>query len=88
VYAEPDLIVAWDRESKGVPIGRAAEVNLRNNHTQYIFTWWVSFISHNYIHTHYLRRYALAAATSVMLWMVVRKPPADVARRVRQSKEW
>lgn len=33
-------------------------------------------------------RYALAAATSVMLWMVVKKPPADMARRVRQNKEW
>lgn len=36
---EPDLIEVYDREAKGVPIGRAAEVNLRNNHTQYIFTW-------------------------------------------------
>lgn len=26
-------------EAKGVPIGRPAEVNLRNNHAQYIFTW-------------------------------------------------
>ncbi len=33
-------------------------------------------------------RYALAAATSVMLWMVVKKPPADIARRVRQNKDW
>ncbi|KAI4155474.1 MAG: hypothetical protein LQ340_000990 [Diploschistes diacapsis] len=36
---QPDLIEVYDREAKGVPIGRAAEVNLRNNHTQYIFTW-------------------------------------------------
>ena len=36
---QADLLTAWDREAKGVPIGRAAEVNLRNNHTQYIFTW-------------------------------------------------
>ncbi|PMD14345.1 COX1 assembly protein-like protein Shy1 [Hyaloscypha hepaticicola] len=68
---DPDLLKAWDREARGIPIGRAAEVNLRNNHTQYIFTW-----------------YALAAATSVMLWMVVKKPPADIARRVRQNKDW
>ncbi|KAH8667432.1 COX1 assembly protein-like protein Shy1 [Tricladium varicosporioides] len=68
---EPDLLKSWDREARGVPIGRPAEVNLKNNHTQYIFTW-----------------YALAAATSVMLWMVVKKPPADIARRVRQNKEW
>ncbi|KAJ8058520.1 hypothetical protein OCU04_012704 [Sclerotinia nivalis] len=68
---EPDLLMAWDRAARGVPIGRPAEVNLRNNHTQYIFTW-----------------YALAAATSVMLWMVVKKPSADIARRVRQNKEW
>jgi len=37
---QPNLLVAYDREAKGVPIGRAAEVNLRNNHTQYIFTWY------------------------------------------------
>merc|ERR1711964_23133 len=68
---ESDLLKSWDREARGIPIGRPAEVNLRNNHTQYIFTW-----------------YALAAATSVMLWMVVKKPPQDIARRVRQNKEW
>ncbi|KAF7960518.1 hypothetical protein EAE96_000198 [Botrytis aclada] len=68
---EPDLLMAWDRAARGIPIGRPAEVNLRNNHAQYIFTW-----------------YALAAATSVMLWMVVKKPSADIARRVRQNKEW
>ncbi|KAH8601952.1 COX1 assembly protein-like protein Shy1 [Bisporella sp. PMI_857] len=68
---EPDLIVSWDRAARGIPIGRAAEVNLRNNHAQYIFTW-----------------YALAAATSVMLWMVIKKPPRDISRRVRHNKEW
>ncbi|RDL36056.1 uncharacterized protein BP5553_06668 [Venustampulla echinocandica] len=68
---EPDLLSTWDRDARGIPIGRAPEVNLRNNHAQYIFTW-----------------YALAAATSVMLWMVVKKPPGDIARRVRQNKEW
>lgn len=30
----PDLLASYAREDKGVPIGRAAEVNLRNNHTQ------------------------------------------------------
>ncbi|KAK4992996.1 surf-like protein [Elasticomyces elasticus] len=35
----PDLITAYEREEKGIPIGRPAEVNLRNNHAQYIFTW-------------------------------------------------
>ncbi|KAL8784563.1 MAG: hypothetical protein Q9213_003911 [Squamulea squamosa] len=35
----PDLLKAYDREAQGIPIGRPAEVNLRNNHTQYIFTW-------------------------------------------------
>jgi surfeit locus 1 family protein len=28
-------------QTRGIPIGRAAEVNLRNNHAQYIFTWYV-----------------------------------------------
>ncbi|KAK0661503.1 Cytochrome oxidase assembly protein shy1 [Lasiodiplodia hormozganensis] len=68
---KPDLIESMDRAAKGIPQGRAPEVNLRNNHTQYIFTW-----------------YALSAATSIMLWMVIKKPAGGVARRVRQSREW
>ena len=36
---EPDLLVAMDNEAQGIPIGRPAEVNLRNNHAQYVFTW-------------------------------------------------
>jgi len=47
----PDLLTAYDREARGVPIGRPAEVNLRNNHTQYIFTWYVRLLQcshHNY----------------------------------------
>ena len=35
----PDLLASYNREAKGIPIGRAPEVNLRNNHLQYIFTW-------------------------------------------------
>lgn len=34
-----NLLETYARESRGIPIGRVAEVNLRNNHTQYIFTW-------------------------------------------------
>jgi surfeit locus 1 family protein len=34
-----ELLEAYRREEHGVPIGRAPEVNLRNNHAQYIFTW-------------------------------------------------
>ena len=30
-----------DYEARGIPFGRPAEVNLRNNHAQYIFTWYV-----------------------------------------------
>lgn len=37
-----DLVESYDREAAGIPIGRAADVNLRNNHTQYIFTWYGS----------------------------------------------
>lgn len=68
---QSDLLETWRREEKGIPLARPAEVNLRNNHAQYIFTW-----------------YALAAATSVMLWMVVKKPPKDLAQRVRRSTAW
>jgi len=38
---KPDLLQAYDREARGIPIGRPAEVNIRNNHLQYIFTWYV-----------------------------------------------
>ncbi|KAK3943182.1 SURF1 family-domain-containing protein [Diplogelasinospora grovesii] len=68
---DPDLMQVYDYEARGIPIGRPAEVNLRNNHAQYIFTW-----------------YGLAVATSIMFWMVVKKPPSDIARRVRQNKNW
>lgn len=37
--AEPDLFKIYEYQEKGIPIGRQAEVNLRNNHAQYIFTW-------------------------------------------------
>ncbi|KAF2150387.1 SURF1-domain-containing protein [Myriangium duriaei CBS 260.36] len=65
----PDLVEAYNRQDNGIPIGRAPEVNLRNNHTQYIFTW-----------------YSLALATSIMLWMVVKKP--NTRARVRRNREW
>jgi len=68
---KPDLVEAYNRQDAGVPIGRPPEVNLRNNHTQYIFTW-----------------YSLSLATSIMLWMVVKKPGTIASRRIKQSKEW
>lgn len=68
---KPDLLASYEREDKGIPIGRPPEVNLRNNHTQYIFTW-----------------YSLSLATTIMLWMVLKRPQGGIARRVRQNKEW
>ncbi|KAI1499980.1 SURF1-domain-containing protein [Biscogniauxia marginata] len=68
---EPDLLQAMELQAKGIPIGRPAEVNLRNNHAQYIFTW-----------------YGLAVATSIMFYMVVKKPPSDISRRVRMNRNW
>ncbi|CUS14486.1 unnamed protein product [Tuber aestivum] len=68
---EPDFVVSLENVEKGVPIARTAEVNLRNNHMQYIVTW-----------------YGLALATSVMFYMLVRKPPPDIAKRVRHSTDW
>ncbi|KAI9888778.1 MAG: surf-like protein [Vezdaea aestivalis] len=67
----PDLLKTYEREAKGIPIARTAEVNLRNTHAQYIFTW-----------------YALATATSIMFWMVVKKPPTQISQQVRRTKEW
>jgi surfeit locus 1 family protein len=37
-----DFLEEQRREAKGIPIGRSPEVHLRNNHAQYIFTWYVS----------------------------------------------
>ncbi|EAA35285.2 hypothetical protein GE21DRAFT_259 [Neurospora crassa] len=67
----PDIITVYDYEARGIPIGRVAEVNLRNNHAQYIFTW-----------------YGLAAATSIMFWLVVKKPANQITKRVRMNKSW
>ncbi|KAM0458009.1 hypothetical protein ACHAPV_001376 [Trichoderma viride] len=65
---EPEFLRMMDHEARGIPFGRPAEVTLRNNHAQYIFTW-----------------YGLSFATSIMLYMVLKKPPSNVARRVRAS---
>lgn len=46
------MIEALDAEAAGKPIGRAAEVNIRNNHLQYIVTWFVSLpLLARYMHT-------------------------------------
>ncbi|CRK47722.1 hypothetical protein BN1723_016782 [Verticillium longisporum] len=68
---EPEYLRFIELQTQGIPIGRAAEVNLRNNHAQYIFTW-----------------YGLCVATSIMLYMVAKKPSSDISRRVRMSKNW
>ncbi|KAH0543767.1 hypothetical protein FGG08_001949 [Glutinoglossum americanum] len=39
---DPDLLKDYDRKAKGIPIGRPAEINLINNHVQYIFTCYFS----------------------------------------------
>ncbi|KAM3446787.1 hypothetical protein MY3296_009361, partial [Beauveria thailandica] len=65
----PEYIRMMEYEARGIPFGRPAEVNLRNNHAQYIFTW-----------------YGLAVATSVMMYLVMKKPASDVVRRVRATR--
>ncbi|PFH62513.1 hypothetical protein XA68_13252 [Ophiocordyceps unilateralis] len=63
--SEHEFLKLVDLESRGIPIGRSAEVTLRNNHVQYIFTW-----------------YSLSLATSIMFYMLVKKPPSRIARRL------
>lgn len=79
-----------DYEARGIPFGRAAEVNLRNNHAQYIFTWYV-IIRFLYLFFKFTNqpnyRYGLAAATSVMLYLVMKKPTSNVVRRIRTSQQ-
>lgn len=45
----PSLLESYRREERGIPIGRPAEVNLRNNHVQYIVTWLVLISSFIFI---------------------------------------
>lgn len=40
---DPDFIVAMGNRAGGIPIARTAEVNIHNNHMQYIVTWYVPF---------------------------------------------
>ncbi|QPH17650.1 hypothetical protein C2857_002521 [Epichloe festucae Fl1] len=47
VTMEPEFMRMMDFEARGIPYGRAAEVNLRNNHAQYIFTWYVFALRHD-----------------------------------------
>lgn len=37
---------------------------------------------------HFELRFGLSTATSIMFWMLVRKPPSDIARRIRRNNEW
>ncbi|RDA89308.1 hypothetical protein CP532_6149 [Ophiocordyceps camponoti-leonardi (nom. inval.)] len=68
---EPEFMRLMEQEARGIPIGRPPEVSLRNNHAQYIFTW-----------------YSLCLATTVMLYMVIKKPPSGVARRIHPSRQF
>ena len=77
-----------DFETRGIPFGRPAEVNLRNNHAQYIFTWYtpprqLRIPSNRNANPRH--RYGLAVATSIMLYMVIKKPSSEVARRVSRA---
>ncbi|KAJ2895168.1 Cytochrome oxidase assembly protein shy1 [Zalerion maritima] len=68
---EPDMLEFMEKKANGIPIARAAAVDVRNNHAQYIFTW-----------------YGLCLATSIMFYLVVKKPPTDTARRVKLNRNW
>lgn len=84
---QPNFMESMAREDKGIPIGRPAEVNLRNNHTQYIFTWYEHpTYSQDIAHQSY--RYSLSAATVLMMWMVLRRKPSDITSRVRHTTNW
>lgn len=39
-WIDPDFIVAMGNRAGGIPIARAAEVNIQNSHMQYIVTWY------------------------------------------------
>lgn len=59
------------RLAKGTPVGRAAQIELRNQHMTYAVTWYVSFrLSLRLTDL----RFALSLATSVMLFKLVKRP--------------
>ena len=88
----PDYTASLDRANKGIPIGRPPEVNLSNNHLQYIFTWFVNFAFAllykvgNILNASH--RYSLSLATTYMFYLLVRRSPRSIASRVRTSRQW
>ena len=78
--------------SKGIPLGRAPTVELRNMHSTYAITWCVSCHTHLYknIVLTRLARFSLSAATTVMLFTLMRKPSStstskEAFRRAAQN---
>ncbi|KAK3702113.1 surf-like protein [Vermiconidia calcicola] len=74
---KPNLLESYRREEAGIPIGRPPEVNLRNNHVQYIFTWFS----------------LSAATGIMLWMVVKRPRGGGgiggiAGRRVRESREW
>ena len=87
----PEYLLLADYQARGIPIGRPPVVNIRNNHAQYIFTWYhtPTFpIFLNAVKLTIPSRYGLCLATSIMLYMVAKKPSSEIAKRVRMSKNW
>ena len=86
----PDLLESYAREDKGVPIGRPPEVNLRNNHGQVSFSpvYASSFMSIANNLKYIFTWFSLSAATTVMMFMLLKRPASGINRRVRQSKNW
>ncbi|KAK5717080.1 surf-like protein [Elasticomyces elasticus] len=98
----PDYVTVLKRTEKGVPVGRAAEVNLRNNHTQCLcgvtgFLYCDKIVGHDcgtntdfqceqYIFTWF----SLSLATGVMMWMVVKRPSSGgrASGRIRRNTGW
>ena len=86
----PDLLESYAREDKGVPIGRPPEVNLRNNHGQVSFSpvYAPNFMSIANNLKYIFTWFSLSAATTVMMFMLLKRPASGINRRVRQSKNW
>ncbi|KAL9609966.1 MAG: hypothetical protein Q9167_005294 [Letrouitia subvulpina] len=71
---DQDLLAAYEREAKGIPISGPAQHNrIPKSPAPKLTT---------------RSRYSLSIATSIMFWMLVKKPPSEVTRRVRLSREW
>lgn len=78
LYLEGHAGEANTRLAKGIPVGRAPTVDLRNSHLSYVITWSVFLYLRIFFWLIYDVRFALSGLTAFMFYRVLvnkRKAP-------------